>query len=411
MVSQTYGSEVHFDRDPPEYGVDCSYPIHRDIDRTKCPYFYDQYKRLMEGCYKYYSKEECDSNEADRIRNNLQQPKGQHNYTKIGFKKTRVPKEAWEPLIKFYNENKANAKVEKWYHGATVVNTWESPSLMVSFETPTFRGGLNVKQQIWDGVRPLIEDWVGHKIEPTSLYGIRLYTGGSVLATHVDRLPLISSCIINVDQDVDEPWPIEVYDHDGNAYNVTMEPGDLVLYESSTILHGRPFPMKGRYYANIFVHFQPLDHARMNELDQTAREIIEQGKEPVSVRRRHMPQRSLKNTPSMNTMSTSSAEASNFELGQLFRVAAAEGNLELVQSLLARDPTLIYSADENYWQALHEGIRGGKYRVVKYLVENGADLNWKTANGGNALWLAKQTLSNDDEIIRYLESLGVQEEV
>lgn len=67
----------------------------------------------------------------------------------------------------------------------------------------------------------------------------------------VDRLPLISSCIINVDQDVDEPWPIEVYDHDGNAYNVTMEPGDLVLYESSTILHGRPFPMKGRYYVSV----------------------------------------------------------------------------------------------------------------------------------------------------------------
>ena len=28
---------------------------------------------------------------------------------------------------------------------------------------------------------------------------------------------------------VDEPWPLEVYGHDGKAVNVTMEPGDMVL--------------------------------------------------------------------------------------------------------------------------------------------------------------------------------------
>ena len=59
-----------------------------------------------------------------------------------------------------------------------------------------------------------------------------------MLAPHVDRNPLISSAIINVDQDVDEPWPLEVIGHDGKAYNITMEPGDLVLYESHSILHG-----------------------------------------------------------------------------------------------------------------------------------------------------------------------------
>ena len=30
---------------------------------------------------------------------------------------------------------------------------------------------------------------------------------------------------VQVDQDVDEPWPLEVYGHDGTATNVTMEPG------------------------------------------------------------------------------------------------------------------------------------------------------------------------------------------
>lgn len=60
----------------------------------------------------------------------------------------------------------------------------------------------------------------------------------------------MSSCIINVDQDLDEPWPIEVYSHEGKAYNVTMQPGDMVLYESHTVLHGRPFPLRGRHFVS-----------------------------------------------------------------------------------------------------------------------------------------------------------------
>lgn len=49
-------------------------------------------------------------------------------------------------------------------------------------------------------------EWTGQELTECSLYGIRIYPEGSVLATHVDRLPLVSSAIINVAQDVDEPW-------------------------------------------------------------------------------------------------------------------------------------------------------------------------------------------------------------
>ena len=52
--------------------------------------------------------------------------------------------------------------------------------------------------------------------------------------------------------------PLEVYGHDGKATNITMEPGDMVLYESHSVIHGRPFPFKGNFYANVFVHFEPL---------------------------------------------------------------------------------------------------------------------------------------------------------
>jgi prolyl 4-hydroxylase len=129
---------------------------------------------------------------------------------------------------------------------------------MVSVENNQLRGGgKTLKERIWEAARPTLEAWTGMKLQPTSLYGIRVYTEGAILAPHVDRLPLVSSCIINVAQDVDEDWVLEVYDRHDRAVNVTMEPGDMVLYESGSLMHGRPFPMKGNFYANIFIHFEP----------------------------------------------------------------------------------------------------------------------------------------------------------
>ena len=34
---------------------------------------------------------------------------------------------------------------------------------------------------------------------------------------------------------------------------------EIWLYESHTVLHGRPFPLKGNFYANLFVYPIPVD--------------------------------------------------------------------------------------------------------------------------------------------------------
>ena len=99
-------------------------------------------------------------------------------------------------------------------------------------------GGFALKKKIWDAARDTIQAWTGEELTECSLYGIRVYKENAILATHVDRLPLVSSAIINVASDLDEPWPLEVYGHDGKATNVTMEPGDMVrraLIEFGTI--------------------------------------------------------------------------------------------------------------------------------------------------------------------------------
>ena len=110
---------------------------------------------------------------------------------------------------------------------------------MVSVEdTEMEGGGLPLKNAIWDAAQPVIEEWTQMEQRPSSMYGVRVYTEGAVLNPHADRLPLVSSCIVNVAQDVDEDWILEVFDRQGNAVNVTMEPGDMVLYESGSLIHG-----------------------------------------------------------------------------------------------------------------------------------------------------------------------------
>ena len=64
--------------------------------------------------------------------------------------------------------------------------------------------GRRLKNTIWDTVKPMLEEWTGEHLKATSLYGIRVYKNGGILAPHVDRLPLVTSAIINVDQDLGE---------------------------------------------------------------------------------------------------------------------------------------------------------------------------------------------------------------
>jgi prolyl 4-hydroxylase len=261
-------SDIKNTGDGPTYGVDVSYPIHHArIKDTPLQILGDRqswYDNFMKGCRDKYGSRggSCDITEADRIAMNLRQPSSMQNYTETGFKKIKCPEKVFKLLKDFFNKNKHKKTPENWNAGNTYVNHWEATTWMVSVEDTSLRGGgSQLKDQIWNAARDTIQEWTGEELTQCSLYGIRIYENGAVLAPHVDRLPLVSSAIVNVDQDVDEPWPLEVYSHDGRAYNVSMEPGEMVLYESHSVIHGRPFPLKGRYYANVFIHFEPVGHS------------------------------------------------------------------------------------------------------------------------------------------------------
>lgn len=131
----------------------------------------------------------------------------------------------------------------------------------------------------------------------------------------------------------------------------------------------------------------------MNEIDRKSRELLP-GQEPISVKRRHGGLRS--EPPSV-------ANAEN----QRFMVAAARGEVATLRRMLTRDANFLTYKDENDWQPLHEAIRGGNLETVRYLVESGADIGSTVAGGGNAVWVAKQTLPANHEVTKYLLDIGI----
>ena len=380
---------------------------------------------------------ECKATEQDRIENNLQQPQSMYNYTKLGFHKLRAPPDIMELLQSFWHRNKEKGTEEEWGTGNTYTNNWKSKSYMVSVEDTSLRGaGNTLKDQIWTAAETIISEWTGQQLTPCSLYGIRVYTEGAILAPHVDRLPLVSSAIINVDQDVDEPWPLEVIGHDGKAYNVTMNAGDMVLYESHSVIHGRPFPLKGRYMANIFVHFEPTGHTLRHhkasgyDLDQDVnaqyRASIQQkhagheNKQGVSkyIKQNKLPPYVIEGTPEASIWRQTHREdwkepdsntEGSFTTGSTtVHQLARNGELDLLKEHVANDASIIHTKDTNGFTPLHEGVLGGHVEVVRFLIEQGADYNAKTNNdnGGTALWWANKNYSPDHPMIEFLQSIG-----
>ena len=267
---------VHHSQPPVDsvsYGVDASWPMQHETvaPHPNNPFGADErqyaYKQYMQGCIGDETQSanylvECRRWEADRIEMNLQQPAISQNYTHAGFAKVETPHLVQRVLQEIWDNHKdeydAPRQVELWERGNTYLNHWQSPSHMVDVSQILSEAR---QWELVQAVQAVLEAWTQQSLILTSMYGIRVYGTNAILAPHVDRLPLVSSAIINVAQDVNEPWVLEFIGHDGKASNITMEPGDMVLYESHSVIHGRPFPLKGEYYANLFVHFEPVGHS------------------------------------------------------------------------------------------------------------------------------------------------------
>jgi len=183
---------------------------------------------------------------------NYVQPQFVRPVTSEGFLNIRLPAETYGWLKAWYEREQL---VDEGGEGPVgpCMNQHVAPSSITHLTSQN-------KDRLSRELRPILENWYGGNLVLTSIYGIRKYTNGSVLRMHVDTVNThVVSAIINVDQAVDVDWPLIILDHNDNEHHVLMQPGDMLLYESAKLLHGRPTPFVGAHYDNIFIHYKP-DH-------------------------------------------------------------------------------------------------------------------------------------------------------
>ena len=187
--------------------------------------------------------------------------------TKDGFKKTRLPQETYEWLRAWYLAELSAANMETEEDGGPCMNQLAAPTIMTHLPPhlkdrlsdelyPVLHGWYTGNSYYQgeplplDAVRPdnpkqRMESWTSRNVgdlELTSIYGVRRYTEGAVLRMHADTSNThVVSAIINVNQEeMQHDWPLLILDHQHREHNVSMQPGDMVLYESAKLLHGRP---------------------------------------------------------------------------------------------------------------------------------------------------------------------------
>ena len=185
-------------------------------------------------------------------------------FTSEGFQKTQVPKDLLEHLVNFRDESVRTGNIipepfAPGVNGPTVIqNEKLQKSKQITIKR-TFMMDLDqyTKRKILNTLTPLAEKWADIQLIPKEVYGIRRYLNMTTLLSHVDHPIGAIGGIINVDQEVEEDWPLFIQDNRGEDHEVILKPGEMILYESARLIHGRPRPLRGHYYDNVLVHFKP----------------------------------------------------------------------------------------------------------------------------------------------------------
>ena len=170
----------------------------------------------------------------------------------LGFRKAVVPAHVHERLLDHLHRNIHKFRSEPANDFLKTENSRAYPSLL--YQDEAFNSWLLGELQ------PAHEEWSGVVLRRAACYGIRVYQPGSYLYNHVDRTRThVVSATICVDHRSNKPWPLHIADHEDVYHKVTIDPGEMVFFEGARLVHGRPEPFDGEYYANIFVHYTPLD--------------------------------------------------------------------------------------------------------------------------------------------------------
>ncbi|MEW6995131.1 prolyl hydroxylase family protein [Colwelliaceae bacterium MEBiC 14330] len=170
-------------------------------------------------------------------------------YTNEGFMKTRLPQSLFSKIYHAYQ-----AQMIKTTSSNDKVITADDKAALVSDITPLNE---NLAQEIQQGLQPLVEAWFGHYLKLSKIEDIKNYKNAAVIQQQrEDSNTSIVTAIINIDQSVNKPWPLVIYDHNYRKHEILLTPGDICFYEAAKLSHGRPEALDGVNFSQLRVHYQ-----------------------------------------------------------------------------------------------------------------------------------------------------------
>jgi prolyl 4-hydroxylase len=192
------------------------------------------------------------------------------NFTQKGYIAKKLSPHLKTRLKNLWEKKKHLKKPEKVPHEVIWGTENSSNELLYNLDIATHDPSL--KKDLENYIKNQLSQWTGKQnLIHTATFGIREYKRGATLKVHCDRYDThVLSAILHVKHKQEKPWPLAVWDHQGNKENILLDNNiDLVLYESVGIMHGRPYPFEGDSYVNIFIHFSvPGWKEKMDEILQ-----------------------------------------------------------------------------------------------------------------------------------------------
>ena len=189
--------------------------------------------------------------------------------TPLGYQKMDIPKELYQKILEDRSEDIREEPCSTDFRLIRNCNKVVEKDGEVVYESNQNNWLIDLKSPfVMDAVleaylRPMLEKWTNTKLRFLQRYGIRRYTRGARVWSHVDDVPdFIAGVILQIDQKVEEDWTLNVLDHEGTQQRIILKPGQMLMWESAAVPHGRQYALKGDYYDNLMVHFTSEDQEK-----------------------------------------------------------------------------------------------------------------------------------------------------
>jgi len=182
--------------------------------------------------------------------------------TTTGYKTAKLPVNLRSWLTSVWQRNRADAiKEDPSSYGPYIVNSNKAEPSSYLLDLTSISATLKKKLETF--ILDELKKWSGvGNLVHTATYGIREYTDQALLKSHTDRPTThVLSAIIHVGSiNVRKPWALTVENRRMKPRSLYFDDTfDIILYESSSLVHGRPLPFQGERFANLFIHYAPAD--------------------------------------------------------------------------------------------------------------------------------------------------------